>query len=152
MAERVSTGHANSILAKFVADYANGVLVIFGGGSQPATADLAEAGTILAVITRDGLPFTGGAPTNGLNYGTPANGVVDKAVAELWKGDILADGTATHFRYYANGYTTGASTTAKRFDGAISTSATAELQMLNTTLSVGGEVTVNTLPVTCPRT
>lgn len=151
MAERVSTGHANSQLDGFVTDYSNGVLAIFGGASQPATADDAELGTLLCLVTRAGGVFTAGQPENGLNYGTPANGVVDKSGSEVWKGTILQSGVATYFRFYANTYVTGASTTAKRFDGAISTSATSELQMLNTTLTAGGEVTVTSLPVTYPR-
>lgn len=153
MAERLSTGHANAQLADFVSDYANGVMEIYSG-TQPTNADTTEVGggTLLAIITEDGGAFTGGSSTNGLNFGTPSSGVVDKSSSETWKGTILASGVAGWFRFYSNAYTKGASTSALRFDGAISTSSTAELQMLNTTLTAGGEVTITSLPITYPRT
>jgi len=148
MAERMSSGDANSQLEKTVADYANGVLAIFGGASQPADANDAETGTLLCLITESSGAFVAGAPENGLNFGAPVNGVISKDDTETWSGIGLAAagaGTAaTYFRFYDNTYTTGASTTAKRFDGAISTLSSAELQMTITTIATGGPVVVNT--------
>lgn len=131
--EKFSTGDVNIAAAAIKTAYANGVLAIFGGGSQPATANDAETGMLLALITLNGGTFTAGSPTNGLNFTDPVDGVIAKAEEDNWSGLGLAAAgtgtTATHFRFYANAYETGASTTAVRFDGAISSASTAELQM-----------------------
>lgn len=149
MAERLSTAYANEQLTNFKNAYANGVLAIYSG-SQPATADEAETGTLLCLITRDAQPHTAGSPANGLNFGTPASGVVDKASGEVWSGIILATGVAGWFRFYANDHVTGASTTAKRFDGDISPSSSSELQMANTSLTAGDTLVLNSFPVSYP--
>ena len=51
MAERFSISHANAVCAAVRTAYANGVLAIYGGASQPADAENTEAGTLLALIT-----------------------------------------------------------------------------------------------------
>jgi len=150
MAERLSTAHVNSTLEKFVADYANGVLEVYSG-TQPGSADDEETGELLCVITEGGGPFVAGSPDNGLNFGEPSNGTVDKVSSETWSGKVLKTGTAGWFRFYDNTYTKGASTTAKRFDGAISTSSNAELQMLNTFLTADGQLALANFPVTAPK-
>ena len=148
MAEKISTGDVQVAAAAIRTAYANGVLAIFGGGTPPATADAAETGTLLCLITESGGAFTGGVATNGLNFDAPVGGVLSKAAAETWKGNGLSAAgtgtTATHFRFYANAYVTGPSTTAVRFDGAISTSSTAELQMTNPVVVEGYPVEVGT--------
>ena len=149
MAERLSTAYANEQLTNFKNAYANGVLAIYSG-SQPATPDDAETGTLLCLITRDGGAFSAGNEANGLNFGTPENGVVDIAPGEVWSGVVLQTGVAGWFRFYANDYVTGASTTARRFDGAISPSSSAELQMANTTLTAGDTSVLNSFPVSYP--
>lgn len=153
MAERLSTGHANAILTAWATLYTNGVMEIYTG-TPPATADLTEvgSGTLLAIISNNGGTFVGGSPTNGLNFGTPVAGVLDKAPAEVWTDDAMADGIMGWFRFYDNTYTKGASTTAKRFDGRISTVAgdNVELWFTNTTVLTGAPILVNTLPITQP--
>lgn len=148
MAERMSTGDVQVSATALRTAYANGVLALFGGGTQPATCNDAETGTLLCLITESGGEFTGGTATNGLNFDAPVDGVLSKAATETWKGDGLAaasTGTqATHFRFYSNAYTTGESLTAVRFDGAISTSSTAELQMTNPVIVSGYPVEVGT--------
>ena len=152
---RTTTGAVNSLLSKHAADYANGVLAVFGGASQPNSAELAEAGTLLLLFTVDGEEFTPGQATNGLNFGTPVNGVVDKSSTETWRGTVLAaasTGTpATYARFYDNSYTTGASTTAKRFDMPIlSVSGGYGLYMSDTTLVAGQIREVDAFPVNIP--
>lgn len=149
MAERLSTFYANEQLNHFRSAYANGVMAIYSG-SQPATADAAETGTLLCLLTRDSQPFTPGQADNGLNFGDPAGGVVDIAPGEVWSGIVLQTGVAGWFRFYDNAYTTGASDTARRFDGTISPSSSAELQMANTTLTAGDTAVLNTFPVSYP--
>lgn len=155
MAERMSTGDVQIAASAQRTAYANGVLAIFGGGTQPATADAEELGTLLCLVTLNGGAFTAGVATNGLNFDAPVGGVLSKAVAETWKGNGLAAAgtgtTATHFRFYANAYVTGASTTAVRFDGAISTSATSELQMTNPVIVDGYPVEVGSFTRTVSK-
>ena len=155
MPERFSTGHANMICNAVKTAYTNGVIGIFGGASQPADANSAETGTLLCLITLGSGAFTAGQAANGINFNSPANGVMSKASGETWSGNGLAAagaGTvATYFRHYANDYVTGASTTAVRYDGAISTAETAELRMSNTTIVGGAPVTINSFTYTPPR-
>ena len=155
MAERFSISHANAICAAVRTAYANGVLAIYGGASQPADAENTEAGTLLALITVSSGAFTPGEATNGLNFDAPSAGVLNKAAAETWSGVGLAAAgtgtTATYFRFYDNSQDTGASPTGLRFDGAIGTSSTAELQMSVTTIVSGAPVVINSFTYTPPR-
>ena len=155
MAERFTTTHADMICAAVKNAYANGVLAIYGGASQPADANGAEAGTLLALITVASGAFTPGVATNGLNFDAPSSGVLSKAAAETWSGVGLAAAgtgtTATYFRFYDNDMDTGASPTGLRFDGAIGTTSTAELQMSVTTIVSGAPVVINSFTYTPAR-
>ena len=137
--ERLSTGFVNGQAAEFVETFKNGVLAIYSG-AQPASADEAETGTLLCLITKDGGAFTPGQPDNGLNFGTPSGGAVDKDAAEMWSGKALVDGTAGWFRFYDNNYVTGASTTARRFDGTISNTEKEEVLIASNKNVMEGEV------------
>ena len=155
MAERFTTTHADMICTAVKTAYANGVLAIYGGASQPADANDAEAGTLLALITLASGAFTPGVATNGLNFDAPSSGVLSKAAAETWSGVGLAAAgtgtTATYFRFYDNAQDTGASPTGLRFDGAIGTTSTAELQMSVTTIVEGAPVVINSFTYTPAR-
>lgn len=156
MAEKFSTGDVQSAANALKTSYTNGVIGIFGG-TQPATANDSEgAAPLLCLITEDAGAFTGGVATNGINFDTPVDGVLSKATAEVWKGlGTAAAGTgttATWFRHYSNAYTTGASTTAARYDGAITTASTAELQMTNQTVVENVPVEISTYTRTVKRT
>jgi hypothetical protein len=120
----------------------NGVLEIYSG-SQPASADVAESGTKLLRVTISSGAFVAGTATNGLNIAAATSGVSAKETAEVWSGVGLAAGTAGWFRYYANDYTTGASTSAVRFDGSCGVSS-GDLQMSSLTVAVGATNTVDT--------
>lgn len=157
MAEKFSTGHAQLICEAVRTGYANGVLALFSG-TQPADCNDTEgAGSLLALITLGSGAFTAGTATNGLNFDAPTGGVLSKAVAETWSGVGTAaagsTGTiATWFRYYANDYVTGASTTAKRFDGAVGGPlTTAELKLTVTTVVTGVPVLIDTFTYTPTR-
>ena len=157
MAEKFSTGHAQAVCAAVKTNYANGVLAIFSG-AQPTDANATEgAGLLLALITLSSGAFTAGVATNGLNFDDPVSGVLSKAAAETWSGNGTAAAgasgtTATWFRFYANDYVTGASTTAKRFDGTIgSTLSTAELKLTVTTVVTGVPVLIDTFTYTPTR-
>lgn len=155
MAERFSISHANMVCTAVRTAYANGVLAIYGGASQPADAEYAEAGTLLALITVSSGSFTPGVATNGLNFDAPSAGVLSKAAAETWSGVGLAAAgtgtTATYFRFYDNSQDTGASPTGLRFDGAIGTTSAAELQMSVSTIVENAPVVINTFTYTPAR-
>ena len=155
MAERFTTTHADMLCNAVKTAYANGVLAIYGGASQPADANDAETGTLLALITVASGEFTPGAAMNGLNFDAPSAGVLSKAAAEMWSGIGLAAAgtgtTATYFRFYDNNYDTGASPTGLRFDGAVGTSSLSELQMTVTTIVEGAPVVINSFTYTPPR-
>jgi hypothetical protein len=119
-------------------------------GSQPLTADSAETGTKLAEVTVGSGALTPGSETNGLRLGDSADGILGKESGQVWSGSILASGVAGWFRFYDNSVTTGQSLTAKRFDGTIATSG-AELNMSNTSLAIGGTVTIDSFALTLPN-
>jgi len=155
MAWRLSTGIRDGLLntaansggglAELLKD---GVIEIYSG-TQPADADSAEAGTLLCVITEASGVFTGGVATNGLNFDPAASGVIDKLTGEVWSGANTATGTAGWFRFYANDFTKGASTTAVRLDGAIATSGS-QMNLSNTALVSSVTTTVDSVAITQP--
>ena len=147
---RLSTGLRDGLLGSddFKGLLTDCVIEIYSG-SQPASADAAETGTKLCRITVGSGAFTGGQATNGLEFGTPSAGVINKASAETWSGVGLADGTAGWFRCYANAYTTGASTSAVRFDGTVGTSGQ-QLNLSSVAIKTGVPVYITDFPVTLP--
>jgi hypothetical protein len=151
MALRLSTGFRNAMLdtGGFTTIMNDGVLYGYSGG-QPTTADLAESGTLLVVITVDSGAFVPGAPANGLGWEAAAvAGVISKAAAETWSGVGLVDGTLGWFRFYANARVQGASTVAVRFDGTIATSG-AQIILSSTTVRSGVTMTLDTFTYTLP--
>lgn len=154
MAIKLSTGLKNEMMksgGKSLADaLANGVMHIYSG-SIPADADQTESGSVLlAVITESGGDFTGGVATNGINFDVAVGGVVSKATGETWRDDSAnATNTAGWFAIYANDYTTGASTTAIRLFGTISTSG-ADMNMTTTSVSAGAPLTIDNGSLTLP--
>lgn len=138
MAERLSTGYVNAKntvgSTKSIMD--GGVIHVFADAIQPASADLAETGTLVLVLTKDGLAHTPGSATNGIVLGTSTDGVLGKN-ADVVKGVGLAAAgaspgkTALWFRWYDVDVVTGDSTTAIRIDGAVGTSTSYEMLMSN---------------------
>lgn len=156
MAEKFSTGFVNAEASAIDTALANFVIGIYSG-TQPTTANDTEgAGNLLCLITLASGAFTAGVATNGLNFDGPTDGVLSKPSGATWSGLGLAAAgtgtTATWFRVYPNAYTTGSSTSAVRYDGAITTSSTAELQMTNTTIVESVPVTINSFNLTIKRT
>lgn len=151
MALRLSTGLRNALLAtdSFKETMVDGVIRIFPG-VQPTSADDAEGATHLVELTLASAAFTPGAPEGGLEFGDAATaGVLPKKTGEVWSGVATATGTAGWFRFYPNARTTGASTTAARFDGSISTSG-AQLNMSSTAITSGATTTIDSFTITFP--
>lgn len=150
MALRLGTNLRNGILnATGIKENLDlGFLYIYTG-AQPASADAAATGTLLAVISNNG-----GA--TGLTFDAPAAGKLSKASAETWSGTAIASGTAGWFRFQklnTDEATTrtdasGASAT-NRIDGAIAVSA-AQLNLSNTTITTAAVQTISQFDITMP--
>ncbi len=132
----------------FVDLFRNCIVDVFTG-SQPVSADAAETGSKLVSITLSSGPFTGGSAANGINFGEVASGVLHKEAGEVWSGLGLVAGTAGWFRFYANDYVLGASVTAIRMDGGVATSGS-QFNLSNTSITVGGTTTVDSVSLTLP--
>jgi len=128
--------------------FRNGVLDIFSG-TQPTNADTTESGTKLVRITLSSGAFVAGTAINGINLGTATDGVIGKDSAETWSGVGLVAGNAGWFRFYDNAATTGASTSAIRLDGSIATTG-AQMNMINTGISVSGVTVITSIAITDP--
>ena len=139
---------ASSRGGSFADLFRHGVMRIYSG-TQPTTADLVESGSLLAVISESSGAFTKDLDPNGINFDTSTAGVLGKRSDETWSGVGLLAATAGWFRFYDNGYTPGESTTEIRFDGAIATSG-GELNMGNTSITLGGTTTIDTVAITLP--
>ena len=155
MALRLSTGLRTELMGDGSGDslkalLANGVMEL-RTGSQPATADLAETGTLLVRITESSGAFTGGVATNGLEFDAAVAGVLSKAAAETWSGLGLAIGVIGWFRYHGNAYTLGESATAVRFDGTVAT-AGSQLVLSSTSVVVDIPISITTFSITQPAT
>lgn len=115
MAELRSTGYkqARAEAIQTIFDY--GIIHLYSG-SRPASADLAETGTLLAVITNGGATFTPGVEdAAGLRFDDPVDGVLSIKAGQTWKTNaILATGTIGYGVLYDNDRVTGASEAAIR--------------------------------------
>ncbi len=156
VAESVNTASATSGTISVVNGKTFKQLLKYGkidiySGSQPASADSAETGTKLASITLDAGSFTAGSSTNGLLLADPANGIISKDAGQSWRGFGIANGTAGWFRFYDNGYITGADTSnvSPRFDGSVGLTG-ADLVLSNVSITVGGIVEITTFELTLP--
>lgn len=102
--------------------FKHGVINIYSG-EQPVGADAVESGTLRIVITEDGNTHVPASGLYGLEFeDDPVAGVLAKLATQTWQGEALNTGTIGWFRFYDQSVTTGASTTAIRFDGSIALS------------------------------
>lgn len=137
MTVKTSTGLKNGLLVtgslKSLLDL--GKLRIFSG-PVPADADAAETGTLLCVISNAGT-------ATGLTFeSTAAAGAVAKKTGETWSGTNVASGTASHYRFVANGDTGAASATDKRIQGTVGLVG-ADLNLSSLTLTSGAPQTID---------
>jgi len=133
----------------------NGVMYIYSG-SRPTDADQIENGTLLAIIARNGGAFVSGAPDYGINLRQVSDATIERmldpatGVAMLLSGTGIVTGAAAWCRFHANTVTTGASTSAVRMDGRISTStSSSEVTMPGgTTVTAGVDVDIDDFTIT----
>jgi len=148
MTIRLSTGLRNDILNGGAGGgvrgaFAGGFIYIFPG-TQPASPDTGATGTLLGKVTVNGDGSTG------LNFDAAVNGVMSKALAEVWRFLGLADGQAGWFRFCeASDTPTVTSATASRMDGTLGT-AGADMDISNTNVTTGAMNTVGDLTITMP--
>lgn len=150
MTIKLSTGLRTAMAGDtgFGATFADGVIHVYSG-PQPVSADSPVTGTLLGIVTTDGLPFAFGTATNGLGFDAADAGAVSKA-ADLWQFTGLANGTAGWFRLMGNASDAlGTSTALPRLDGAIGTS-NADLNLSNISVVVGVPATIDVFTFTIP--
>lgn len=152
MAVRWSTGLRNTVLkagGKSLADtLLNGVIRGFTG-TQPANGDAAETGTFLIEWTLGAGAFTPGNVLNGLEFELATDGILYKKVGEIWRGVGVAAGVIGWARFYSNAMVAGISTTSERFDMAVATVGS-DMNIPNTTVTIGGSITLDSGIVTFP--
>lgn len=117
MAFKISTGLRDYLLATgaLTAAMNGGVIRIYGNDAAAPTSpdDAVGSATLLVTISNNG----GGT---GINFDTsPVDGVIVKAPAETWKGEIVATGTAAFYRFSSLSDTGAASTTERRLQGTV---------------------------------
>lgn len=98
--------------ALLAGQFTGGFLRIFAG-TRPATAASAETGTLLGIVTNDGVPGSG------LHF--TASGAVMQKTAEPWVFTGVAAGTASWFRLVQPSDTGATDGSALRIDGDIGT-------------------------------
>lgn len=124
----------------------NGVMAIYGGVSMPATADAAEVGTLLGLVTTDGLAFVPGEAANGINFDVSDTGLLVRPDSDEWACVPILGGQARYVRIYDNAMVTGVSTSAVRFDLSAGVT-TGEAIFLNLTLVAGQKIYVRTVSI-----
>lgn len=149
MSLHLSTGLRNALLGTgdWKTLFTDGIMNIYSG-SPPASADDVETGVLLVSITVASGAFVAGSPDNGLEFDTPAAGVLSKN-GYTWSGVGLVTGEAGYYRFYDNFYEAGASGTAIRFDGTCAVTG-GDLSMIDLTVTSMLTTTVNTFYVTLP--
>lgn len=151
MTIKLSTGLRTAMAGTigFAGALANGVIHIYSG-PQPTTADSAVTGTLLGIVSTDGLPFAFGTATNGLAFDAASGGSVAKEPDDTWKFSGLENGTAGWFRLMGNPMDNlGASTTLPRLDGSIGTSG-ADLNLSNISVKAGKPATIDVFDFSIP--
>jgi hypothetical protein len=151
MTIRASSGLKAAMLGEvgFKAALADGVLRIYTG-VQPADADQAVTGSLLATITLSGGVFNHGSPANGLNWDTPEGGTISKPAASTWTGTGSAVGVAGWARFSGNPVDSGVqSTSLARLDMSVG-KGTGDLQLSNVNIEVSAPVTVDVATIRLP--
>lgn len=151
MSSKWSTKLQNTALDAIKTAFTDGVIYIYSG-SQPVNADAAVQGTLLGLVTLNAGAFSHGTATNGLEFDAAVDGVLSKKSTETWQFEGLANGVAGWFRFCGNPADAGAidsSYALHRMDGRIATVG-AEMNMSNTTITLGATSTIDTFSIAIP--
>lgn len=90
------------------------------------------------------------ARSNCICFGPPSGGIISKS-SDVWTGINLATGVAVYFRLVLPWDSGILSTVDIRVQGAVSTSGS-ELNLSNTTLTIGATTTIDSASITLPKT
>lgn len=158
MAVNLSTGLRKAMLnvTGLKGALANGIVYLYSG-PQPANADAAVQGTLLAKVTVSAGAFSFGTGTNGLNFATATTATIGKSGSETWQaGDgagvagCLAAGTIGWGRFMGNASDAlGSSTTLARMDFSVGISG-ADLNVPVIDVAVLTPLTIDTFNFTLP--
>jgi len=143
-----STGAINYVMGtgSFKVAAQNGVIALFAGG-LPASADAQITATLLGYVTKDGLPFVAGSPTNGLNLDNPVSRVISKVPTDNWIFVPVANGTIGWFMYMGNAPDNLlASTTLFRFQGTCGLGS-GDLQMSSLNSRIGTNIVISSCDI-----
>lgn len=138
MTLRLSTFARTGMLGStgFKALFDGGVIEI-RSGPQPASADAAATGTLLALVTVGAGAFTPGSLINGLTFESPVGAVIQKTTGQPWEWVGITDGIAGWFRLRGNAADSGGdSTTLARLDGSIANSG-ADMNVVDVSIAAG---------------
>lgn len=145
MAVKFSTGLRDNMLdtGSFKSQMDGFVIKVYQG-TAPATADASiGAATLLATISNN-------SAGTGINWdATASGGIIVKAPAEVWSGEVVATGTAQFFRAVKLADDGTESTTALRFQGTVAV-AGADLNFSSTAWTLGATQTVDNYAVALP--
>ena len=143
---KFSTGLRNGMLSNTGLSEAlnGGFLKIFSAPTIPATADAAETGTLLMTLTG------GGDGTTGLEFDTPANGILGKSPTQVWMTSAIGNaGTCAYFRFVGQSDDGTYSETAPRIQGTVGL-AGADMNLTNTLVSAGAPWTLTYFNIGLP--
>jgi len=128
-----------------------GVLDLFSG-PMPTDPNNADSGTLLARITVASGAWVAGTSTNGLEFSTPAGGIVGIKSGQVWSGLGVAEGTIGYARFRGNVLDNGgSSTTLVRVDLTVSAGGGAEVNVSTLNVKVGVPVPISAVTLTMPR-
>ena len=142
MAHQSSTGLRNAMVVAMQAALANGRIDIYSG-PPPASADDAPTGTLLLQVSKngDGSPLAMG--------NVPSGGLLKKPAGDVWRGTVLASGTAGYYRYVVTTDTGAPSLTECRMQGRVA-EVDAELIISNAALVLGAPQDVKDFTFVAP--
>ncbi len=151
MTLKLSTGLRNKLLdtgsLKAILENGNGGQIRIFSGSVPATADAAETGTLLCVITKNGTA-SGSAGSTPTFSAAAVAGALSKDV-DPWNGVNVASGQASYYRHVVTGDTGALSTTEARLQGAVGVVG-AELNLSSVNLVSGATQALNSYSIAAP--
>lgn len=150
---RLNTTARNMLLGRQASSTGNGLSGIFYQcfidiytGIQPTTANAAPTGTYLGTFSVDAADKTDIA--NGLIFGDPANGAVNKDT-DNWQMTGAAAGTMGWGRMRVLGDTHLANAAYPRMDFSVATVG-GDLNMASLAVTVGSSHTIDDFPITMP--
>lgn len=146
MSFKSSEGLRDALLAEMKTQLDLGFLYIYDDtAAEPSSANDALPGASVMLVK-----ISNNKTATGITFATPGSGIILKAAAEVWAGDIIpAGGTALWYRFVAVGDTEASSTTEARLQGSVGV-VNADLLVASTTFIGSQEQRVDYFAVGLP--